>query len=124
MIVILPANLVLAVMMVMVLHEAHAGLVYLLAGALVKSPGRAIESHWQPGAIIEDNGDYEAASSVNFYTHRQIRILNGRCNNIWYGSTFPDAPQIFDNDASFEKLWRGDQDGLSAGGCKGQSGKS
>ena len=45
---------------------------------------------------------------MNFYTHRQIRILNGRCNNIWYGSTFPDAPQIFDNDASFEKLWRGD----------------
>jgi hypothetical protein len=55
--------------------------------------------------VIEDNGDYEAFSSVNYYTHRQMRILNGRRNNIWYGSTFPDAPQIFDNDASFARLW-------------------
>jgi hypothetical protein len=46
---------------------------------------------------------------VNFYTRRQIRILNGQCNNIWYGSKFPDAPPIFDNDASFEKLWHGGQ---------------
>jgi hypothetical protein len=70
---------------------------------------QAIERNWKPGAIIEDNGDYEAASSVNYYTRRQIRILNGRCNNIWYGSRFPDAPPIFDDDASFEKLWRGDK---------------
>jgi hypothetical protein len=70
---------------------------------------QTIESQWQPGAVIEDNGDYEAASSVNFYTRHQIRILNGRCNNIWYGSKFPDAPLIFDDDASFEKLWRGGQ---------------
>jgi len=59
--------------------------------------------------VIEDNGEYEAASSVNYYTRRQIRILNGRCNNIWYGSKFPDAPAIFDDDASFEKLWRSEQ---------------
>ncbi len=58
--------------------------------------------------MIEDNGDYEAASSVNFYTHRQIRILNGRCNNIWYGSKFADAPAIFDDDVSFERLWNSD----------------
>jgi hypothetical protein len=70
---------------------------------------QAIERNWKPGAIIEDNGDYEAASSVNYYTRRQIRILNGRCNNIWYGSRFPDAPPIFDDDASFEKLWRSDK---------------
>ena len=106
---ILPVNLDLAVMMVMVLHEAHAGLVIFSPVLSSKVLAAAIESNWQPGAIIEDNGDYEAASSVNFYTHRQIRILNGRCNNIWYGSTFPDAPQIFDNDASFEKLWQGDR---------------
>jgi hypothetical protein len=70
---------------------------------------QAIEAQWKPGAVIEDNGDYEAASSVNYYTRHQIRILNGRCNNIWYGSKFPDAPPIFDDDASFEKLWHGGQ---------------
>jgi hypothetical protein len=102
-----PANITLALMMVVLLHEAHAGLVIFSPVLTSKVLAAAIESRWQPDAVIEDNGDYEAASSVNFYTHRQIRILNGRCNNIWYGSTFPDAPQIFDDDASFEKLWRG-----------------
>lgn len=105
----LSANLVLAVMTMVLLHEAQAGLTIFSPVLSSKVLADAIESHWQPGAIIEDNGDYEAASSVNFYTQRQIRILNGRCNNIWYGSTFPDAPQIFDNDESFEKLWRADK---------------
>ena len=66
-------------------------------------------AQWKPGAVIEDNGDYEAASSVNYYTRHQLHILNGRCNNIWYGSRFADAAPIFDDDASLEKLWRGTQ---------------
>ena len=105
----LPANLILAAMTVVLLLEAQAGLAIFSPVLSSKVLADAIESHWQPGAIIEDNGDYEAASSVNFYTHRQIRILNGRCNNIWYGSTFPDAPKIFDDDASFQKIWMGDK---------------
>jgi 4-amino-4-deoxy-L-arabinose transferase-like glycosyltransferase len=103
------ANLVLATMTVVLLLAAHAGLVIFSPVLSSKALAQAIERQWQAGAIIEDNGDYETASSVNFYTHRQIRILNGRCNNIWYGSTFPDAPRIFDNDASFEPLWRSAQ---------------
>ncbi len=105
----LAANLVLAAMTVVLLHEARAGLTIFSPVLSSKVLADAIQSHWQPNAMIEVNGDYEAASSVNFYMHRQIRILNGRCNNIWYGSTFPDAPQIFDDDASFEKTWRGDK---------------
>ncbi len=105
----MPANLVLAVMTMVLLQAAHQGLTIFSPVLSSKVLAGAIEAHWEPGAIIEDNGDYEAASSVNYYTHRQIRILNGRCNNIWYGSTFPDAPLIFDDDASFEKLWRGDK---------------
>jgi 4-amino-4-deoxy-L-arabinose transferase-like glycosyltransferase len=101
-----PANLVLAAMMAVLLHEAHTGLVVFSPVLSSKVLADAIEKNWKPGDIIEDNGDYEAASSVNFYTHRQMRILNGRRNNIWYGSTFPDAPQIFDDDQSFENLWR------------------
>jgi hypothetical protein len=103
------ANMVLAVMTVILLHQAHAGLVIFSPVLSSKVLAQAIESHWQPGAVIEGNGDYEAFSSVNFYTRRQVRILNGRCNNIWYGSTFPDAPKIFDDDASFESLWRSDR---------------
>jgi hypothetical protein len=101
--------MVVAVMTVILLHQAHAGLVIFSPVLSSKVLAQAIESNWQPGAVIEGNGDYEAFSSVNFYTHRQVRILNGRCNNIWYGSTFPDAPPIFDDDASFETLWRSEQ---------------
>ncbi|MGC2694473.1 MAG: glycosyltransferase family 39 protein [Candidatus Angelobacter sp.] len=103
------ANLALALMTVVLLYSAHQGLVIFSPVLSSKVLADTIESHWKTGAIIEDNGDYEAASSVNYYTRRQIRILNGRCNNIWYGSKFPDAPQIFDDDAAFQKLWRSGQ---------------
>lgn len=103
------ANFVLAALMMVFLHEAHTGLKIFSPVLSSKVLAESIESHWKPGAVIEENGDYEAASSVNFYTHRQMRLLNGRRNNIWYGSTFPDAPAIFDDDASFERLWGRDQ---------------
>jgi 4-amino-4-deoxy-L-arabinose transferase-like glycosyltransferase len=102
----LAANLVLAGMMVAFLHAAHRGLEIFSPVLSSKVLAEKIEENWKPDAAIEANGDYEAASSVNFYTHRQMRILNGRRNNIWYGSTFPDAPAIFDDDQSFERLWR------------------
>jgi 4-amino-4-deoxy-L-arabinose transferase-like glycosyltransferase len=96
------ANMVLAAMMIALLGSAHEGLKIFSPVLSSKILAQAIETHWKPGATIVDNGDYEAASSVNYYTRHQIRILNGRCNNIWYGSKFPDAPQIFDDDAAFE----------------------
>jgi 4-amino-4-deoxy-L-arabinose transferase-like glycosyltransferase len=103
------ANMALTLMTMVLLYATHQALVIFSPVLSSKVLADAIESHWKPGAVIEDNGDYEAASSVNYYTRHQIRILNGRCNNIWYGSRFPDAPPIFDDDASFEKLWRGDK---------------
>jgi 4-amino-4-deoxy-L-arabinose transferase-like glycosyltransferase len=105
----LAANLALTFMTVALLLATHRALEIFSPVLSSKALAEAIEANWQPGAAIVDNGDYEAASSVNFYTHRQIRILNGRCNNIWYGSKFPDAPAIFDDDASFERLWRSNQ---------------
>ncbi len=103
------ANMALTMMTMVLLFATHQGLVIFSPVLTSKVLAQAIESKWKPGAIIEDNGDYEAASSVNYYTRHQIRILNGRCNNIWYGSKFPDAPPIFDSDASFEKLWRSEK---------------
>jgi hypothetical protein len=102
------ANMALTAMTMVLLYATHQGLVIFSPVLTSKVLADAIESNWKPGAIIEDNGDYEAASSVNYYTRHQIRILNGRCNNIWYGSKFPDAPPIFDDDASFERLWNSD----------------
>jgi hypothetical protein len=103
------ANLALAAMMVVLLGAAHQGLMIFSPVLTSKTLADAIERNWKSGNVIEANGDYEAASSVNYYTRHQMRLLNGRHNNIWYGSTFPDAPQIFDDDPSFDKLWRGEQ---------------
>jgi len=120
-----PANMVLTLMMVVLLNQAHAGFVIFSPVLSSKVLAEAIEKQWKPGDVIEINGDYETASSVNFYTHHPIYILNGRCNNIWYGSTFPDAPKIFDDNSSFEERWRGthtvflvtDEAPVSAGVC-------
>ena len=103
------ANMALAAMMVALLGAAHRGLEIFSPVLTSKALADAIARNWKPGDVIEGNGDYEAASSVNYYTRHQMRLLNGRHNNIWYGSTFPDAPEIFDDDASFEKLWRSEQ---------------
>jgi 4-amino-4-deoxy-L-arabinose transferase-like glycosyltransferase len=104
-----PANIVLTTMTVALLLAAHQGLKVFSPVLSSRVLAQKITANWKPNAVIEDNGDYEAASSVNFYTHRQMRILNGQCNNIWYGSKFPDSPPIFDNDASFAKLWNSGQ---------------
>lgn len=100
------ANLALAIMAVALLLAAHRGLEIFSPVLSSKVLAEKIEANWKPGAVIEENGDYESFSSVNFYTHHQTRILNGRRNNIWYGSTFPDAPKIFDDNESFQKLWQ------------------
>ena len=43
---------------------------------------------------------YYTFSSVFFYTNRRALLLNGRVNNLEYGSYAPDAPQdVFIDDA-------------------------
>jgi hypothetical protein len=63
----------------------------------------------QPGDAIAIYGEYDASSSVAFYTHRRLLIWNGRKNNLEPGSYYPDAPRIFLTDAEFPQLWGGSQ---------------
>lgn len=105
----LDANLVLAGMMVVFLYQAHAGLVIFSPVLTSKILADRIKSVWKPGDLIEHNGDYEAASSLTYYLGKQARMLNGRDSNIWYGSMFPDAPNVFDDEASLARLWNGNQ---------------
>lgn len=49
------------------------------------------------------------AAPPSAITPDQVRILNGRSANLWYASQFPDAPQIFDDTLSFQRLWNGPQ---------------
>jgi 4-amino-4-deoxy-L-arabinose transferase-like glycosyltransferase len=97
------AFLAAAVMMVIFFHAARLALVvfdpYLssrpLAEAILRSP---------VGKVILDR-QYYTYSSVVFYTDRNVLLLNGRRNNLEYGSYAPGAPEVFIDDPQFAKLW-------------------
>lgn len=94
----------LAAMMVVFLHAARQALVafdpymgsHPLAMALNAAP---------PGTWIADN-QYYTFSSVFFHTNRRALLLNGRVNNLEYGSYAPGAPDIFLDDRRFVELWQ------------------
>ncbi len=103
------ANIALALMMVALLFSVHAALISFSPILSSKGLAMAINRVSRPGDVIVIRGEYEAGSTLNFYTGHQVRILNGRSSNLWYGSFFPDAPRIFADDASFARLWDGPQ---------------
>jgi 4-amino-4-deoxy-L-arabinose transferase-like glycosyltransferase len=82
----------------LVRFDAYLGS-YPLAQSLMHSP---------PGQLIEADA-YYAFSSVFFYTGRTALLLNGRTNNLEYGSYAPGAPNVFINDAKFSTLWQSPQ---------------
>jgi Dolichyl-phosphate-mannose-protein mannosyltransferase len=92
-----------ALMMVIFFHAARLALVDFdpflssrpLAEALLHSPD---------GQLIM-NGQYYVFSSVVFYTNKHVLLLNGRINNLVYGSYAPAAPDVFIDDAQFKALW-------------------
>jgi 4-amino-4-deoxy-L-arabinose transferase-like glycosyltransferase len=50
-------------------------------------------------------GDQSQGSSLVFYLRHPIELVNGRSSSMWFGSTFPDAPHIFLEDADLVRLW-------------------
>jgi len=103
----LRGNLAICVMMVILFQAVHMALTVFSPVLGSKPLGMAIKKQYQPGDLIVVNGAYSVASSVNFYTGAQLHMLNGRFNDLWYGSLFPDSPAVFEDDASFAKLWVG-----------------
>jgi len=101
------ANWALATMMIVFIECAHIalGVFYPILGS--KQFAVPIQQHLQPGEHIVYDGEYANASSVRYYTGQQILVLNGRINGLWYGSLFPDSPDIFLDDARFAQLWAG-----------------
>ncbi len=102
-------NYALVAMMVVFLIAAHMALVTFSPVLSSKALADAIRPRLQAGDVVEINGEYEAGSTLGFYLRRQVRILNGRSSDLWYGSFFDDAPQLFDDNASFRQLWGGPQ---------------
>ncbi len=99
------AFIALAAMMVLFLHASRMALVvfdpYLssrqIAEVLLRAPS---------GQLIVD-GAYYPFSSVMFYSNKSALLLNGRVNNLEYGSYAPNSPSVFINDAAFMRLWSG-----------------
>src|ERR1700761_6238631 len=97
------AFLAVAVMMVVFFQAARLAMVSFdpflssrpLAQAILNGP---------PGTIIIDS-QYYIYSSIAYYTNRSELLLNGRWNNLEYGSYAPGAPNLFINDAEFKQLW-------------------
>jgi hypothetical protein len=57
-----------------------------------------------PGQIILDHS-YYWFSSIPFDTNRPVLLLNGRWNNLEYGSNAPGAPDVFLDDGKLKTLW-------------------
>ncbi len=101
------ANWTLALMMCLFIECAHLAL-GVFAPVLGSKPlAMAIQRDLQTTDQIVCDGEYSNASSVNFYTGRQLLIFNGRINGLWYGSLFPDAAPIFIDDAQLARVWSG-----------------
>ncbi len=92
---------------VLFLIAAHMALVTFSPVLSSAALADAIRPRLGPEDVIVLNGEYESGSTLGFYLRRQVRILNGRSSNLWYGSFFSDAPAIFDDDASIARLWSG-----------------
>jgi 4-amino-4-deoxy-L-arabinose transferase-like glycosyltransferase len=101
------AFLAAALMMVLFFHAARLAMVvfdpYLssrpLATALQRAPA---------GNLVVDH-HYYTYSSIFFYTNRTAWLLNGRFNNLVYGSYAPGAPNVFLDDAQWRDMWLGPQ---------------
>ncbi|WP_433966879.1 ArnT family glycosyltransferase [Tunturiibacter gelidiferens] len=93
-----------AIMMVVFFHAARLAMIdfdpYLssrpLVNKLLQSP---------KGSLIVDH-HYYWFSSVFFYTDRTALLLNGRYNNLVYGSYAPNTPNVFLDDSQFRRLWQ------------------
>lgn len=97
------AFLAAAVMAVLFFQAARMALVVFdpymssrpLAEALLHSP---------PGKLMVDR-HYYTYSSIFFYTNREALLVNGRRNNLVYGSYAPASPDVFIDDQQWKTLW-------------------
>ena len=59
------------------------------------------------GDLLVLDGELTSGSTLLFYTRQPVYLVNGRVNGPWFGSFWPDAPQVFENEASLRELWGG-----------------
>lgn len=98
----------LVVMMVLFTQAARLALIvfdpYLSSRPLAEALKQAA-----PGEVVLDN-QYYTFSSVFFYANlKRAWLLNGRVNNLEYGSYAPGAPDVWLDDEEFVRRWESPQ---------------
>jgi len=93
------------VMMILFLHAARLALVvfdpYLASRPLAEALNRNT-----PGTLILDDQYYTFSSIVFYHPAQNVLLLNGRVNNLEYGSYAPNAPRgVFIDDQQFRDRW-------------------
>jgi 4-amino-4-deoxy-L-arabinose transferase-like glycosyltransferase len=102
------ANLTLAAAMTVTLLAAHEGLARFYP--ILGSKGIAVAINRtapKPSDKIILDGEFTSGSSLLFYTHHQLHLINGNVNTLWYGAFWPDSPRIFESEDSLHQLWSG-----------------
>jgi len=101
------ANWALVAMLAVFIECAHMALCVFYPVLGSQPLAASIQKNLKPGEEIICDGEYANASSVNFYTGKQMLIYNGRMTGLWFGSLFPDAPPIFLDDVQLAQIWAG-----------------
>ena len=102
-------NAALVAMMIVVLACVHSAFAIFNPILSSKDLALAIEKQYRAGDLIVVADEYESASTLNFYTGHPLRVLHVPSGNLWYGTRFPDAPHVFETQASFVALWNSPQ---------------
>jgi len=70
-----------------------------------------IDRHLRKGeeVVIVKVGRYEDVASLSFYTGQKIYLLNGRRDDLLFGSSYPDGSEVFLSQPRFIRLWQSDK---------------
>ncbi len=101
----LASTLALGISMAVFLLAAHAALVRFDPFLSSHVLAMRIQQEVQPQDRVLIYGDQAYGSSLVFYLRHPVELVNGRSTSMWFGSTFPDAPNIFLDDADLVRLW-------------------
>jgi 4-amino-4-deoxy-L-arabinose transferase-like glycosyltransferase len=99
------ATWVTALTMGLFLVAAHIAFVRFGAYLSSKTLADRVAQVSTPSDLIVIYGDQAYGSSFPFYLQRPIYLVNGRTTSMWFGSSYPDAPHIFWDDAELLREW-------------------
>ncbi len=103
------AYLAMAAGMTVVLLCVHSGLerFYPVIGS--KGIAQQVAAVIQPGDGLWLDGELVVGSTMLFYTQHPMVLVNGHENGPWFGSFWPDTPDIFADNAKLRAAWSGPQ---------------